>query len=72
MLEVDPGVRVAPDEDGEEESGQGRRQQHDDHAEQAAVAQGHEGGVVGPERTIDWLFARHSVRPDDSLFIGRQ
>ena len=47
MLEVDPGVRVAPDEDGEEQSGQGRGQQHDDQAEEAAVAEGHQRRVVG-------------------------
>ncbi len=50
VLEVDPGVRVAPDEEGEEETGGGHRDQHQDQAEQAGVASGDKGSVVGPER----------------------
>ena len=49
MLEVDPCVRVAPDEEGEEETGGGHGDQHQNQAEQAGVARGHQGSVVGPE-----------------------
>jgi hypothetical protein len=62
VFEVDPGVRVAPDQDGEEESGEGGRQQQDDQAQEAAVAQGHERRVVRPasaEKEIN-LFAIES------------
>ena len=50
VLEVDPGMRIAPDEEGEEEPGGGHGDQHQDQAEQAGVASGHKGSVVGPER----------------------
>ena len=50
MFEVDPGVRVAPDEDGEEKSGERRREEHDDQPEQAAVADRDQRRVVRSER----------------------
>ena len=46
MLEVDPGVRVAPDENGEEQPGQCWGQQHDDQAEETAVADGNQSRIV--------------------------
>ena len=49
VLEVDPGVRVAPDQDGEDEGAQRGRDQHDHQAEQALVACGHECTVVQPK-----------------------
>ncbi len=46
VLEVDPSVRVAPDENGEEQSGKSRRQQHYDQTEEATVADGDQSRVV--------------------------
>ena len=46
MLEIDPGVRVAPNKNGEEQSGQCWGQQHDDQAKETAVADGDQSRIV--------------------------
>ena len=46
MLEVNPGVRVAPDKRREEQSGQRDRQEHEYEPDEASVAQGNQRHVV--------------------------
>ena len=48
MLEVYPGVRVAPDEHGEEEGADGGREQHNHQTKQALVTGGHQRSVIQP------------------------
>lgn len=70
MFKVDPRVRVAPDEDGEEESGGRHRDQHQDQPEQGGVAGGHQSGVVGPgEKREREREARLVSRHDRVVFI---
>ena len=46
VLEVDPGVRVAPDEQGEDERADRGRDQHDDQPQQPGLAGRHQGAVI--------------------------
>ena len=46
VLEVDPSVRVAPDERREEQSGERYREEHEDEPDEAGVAEGHQRHVV--------------------------
>ena len=46
VLEVDPGVRVAPDEQGEDEGAHRGRDQHDDQPQQPGLAGRHQGAVI--------------------------
>ena len=46
VLEVDPSVRVAPDERREEQSGERHREEHEDEPDEAGVAEGHQRHVV--------------------------
>ena len=46
VLKVDPGVRVAPDERREEQSGEGHREEHEDEPDEAGVAEGYQRHVV--------------------------
>ena len=46
VLEVDPGVRVAPDERREEQPGERDREEHEDEPDEAGVAQGHQRHVI--------------------------
>ena len=52
MFEVDPGVGVAPDEDGEEEGGDDSTDQHDEQSEESLSAGGIQSVIVEPEESI--------------------
>ena len=49
MLEVDPGVGVAPDQDGEEEGADAGRDKHHEQPEQALVTGGNKSVIVKSE-----------------------
>ena len=52
MFEINPGVGVAPDQDGEEESGDDGADQHDEQPEQSLTAGSVQGVVVEPGEQI--------------------
>ena len=53
VFEVDPRVRVAPDEESEKEARRGDGDQHENEAKEAAVTHSYQGSVVrsGEEQT---------------------
>ncbi len=55
MFEVDPGVGVAPNQDGEEQSGQRWGEEHDDQAKEARVANRDQRSVVRSKSEIPVL-----------------
>ena len=55
VFEVDPCVRVAPDEQSEDECAECRGDQHDHQTKQSLVAGGHQSSVIEPDKYSDEL-----------------